>query len=106
MYRHEAELPRAAKALKPRILDDFVTTVPTAEVAAPADIAAAARTYLGALAPLLDALAKNGLDYQKVPKATLTPFLLDPAVRTAGDAVLAYSERVCHYTIGGGPTQP
>lgn len=106
MYRHEAELPVAAKQVKPRILEDFVATIPTAEKVAPPDIAGPARTYLGSLAPLLDALARAGLDYRKVPKGTLTPFLLDPGVRSAGDAVLGYSERVCHYTIGGGPTQP
>ena len=106
MYRHEAELPVAAKLLKPKILEDFVATVPSAETAAPPDIAGPARTYLGTLAPLLDALARAGLDYGKVPKGTLSPFLLDPEVRSAGQTVLAYSERVCHYTIGGGPTQP
>lgn len=101
MYRHEAELPRATTAVKEQILRDYVNTVPAALAAAPADIAPAARTYLTSVASILSALAAAGLDYKKIQKGSLTPLLLDPQIKAAGNQVLAYSQTQCHYAIGG-----
>lgn len=106
MYEHQTQLPVATTRVKEQILSDFVATVPEALASAPADIAAPARTYLTSLAHLLDALARNGLDYKKVPGGTLTPLLLDPSIKAAGNQVLSYSRTVCHYTIGAAPTGP
>jgi hypothetical protein len=104
MYRHESELPIATQKIKEQIVRDFVATVPEALAAAPAPIAPAAHTYLVSLAAVLRALDQAGLDYRRIPAGTLTPLLLDPNVKTAGNQVLAYSQTVCHYTIGGSPT--
>lgn len=106
MYAHQTQLPVATTAVKKQILSDFVATVPEALASAPPGIEASARTYLTHLAPLLDALVKGGLDYKKVPAGTLSPLLLDPSIKAAGNQVLSYSRTVCHYTIGGAPTQP
>lgn len=100
VYRHEQQLPDAASsAVKEAIVRDYVSTVPAIEAEAPAPIAAAARTYLGGVARVLAALDSAGLDYRKVPAGTLGPVLLDPAVKSAGNEVLAYSENTCHYNI-------
>lgn len=101
MYRHEADLPRAAPAIGTQILRDYVSTVPAALAAAPADIAPAARTYLSSVASILTSLADAGLDYKKVKQGSLTPLLLDPQIKAAGNQVLAYSQNQCHYAIGG-----
>lgn len=101
MYRHEAEIPVATTAVKEQILRDYVATVPEAIAAAPADIAGAAKTYLTSVATILSAVASAGLDYNKIKRGTLTPLLLDPQIKTAGDQVLSYSQTQCHYTIGG-----
>lgn len=101
MYRHEAELPLAAQKVKEQIVRDYVNTVPEALAAAPADIEAAARTYLTSVATILSSLAAAGLDYRKVKPGTLTPLLLDPQIKAAGNQVLAYSQTQCHYAIGG-----
>lgn len=106
MYSHQAQLPAATQAVKEQILGDFVATVPEALAFAPPGIEPAARTYLTSLAALLSALRADGLEYAKVPAGTLTPFLLDPGIKAAGNQVLAYSTTVCHYTIGGAPAQP
>lgn len=100
LYRHEAKLPEAAdKAVKEQFLHDYVAAVPRVEAEAPPALAAAARTYLGAVARILSAMAAAGLDYRKVPAGTLAPVLLDPSVKAAGNQVLAYSETTCHYDI-------
>jgi hypothetical protein len=104
MYRHESELPVAPQKIKELIVGDFVATVPEALAAAPPSIAPAARTYLTDLAAVLSALDQVGLDYRRIPAGTLTPLLLDPSVKAAANQVLAYSQTVCHYTIGGAPT--
>lgn len=101
MYRHEAQIPLATQSVKEQILRDYVRTVPEALAAAPADIAPAARTYLNSVAQILSALAAAGLDYKKIKPGTLTPLLLDPQIKAAGNQVLAYSQSQCHYTIGG-----
>ena len=106
MYAHEAQLPVATTRVKEETLSDFVASVPAALSTAPADIAPSARTYLTSLAGVLKALAAGGLDYKKVPAGTLTPLLLDPNIKAAGNKVLDYSRTVCHYTIGGPPAQP
>lgn len=101
MYRHEAELPVATAAVKVQILRDYVATVPEAIAAAPADISGAAKTYLTSVATILSAVASAGLDYNKIKRGTLTPLLLDPQIKAAGNQVLSYSQTQCHYTIGG-----
>jgi hypothetical protein len=101
MYRHEAELPRAAPRAKEQIVADFVATVPEAESVAPPPVAAAARTYLTAVTAILQALERAGLDYTKIKPGTLTPLLLDPSIKAAGNQVLTYSQTQCHYPIGG-----
>lgn len=101
MYRHEAELPLATTPVKEQILRDYVSTVPEALAVAPADIAPAARTYLTSVATILSSLASAGLDYKKIEPGSLTPLLLDPQIKAAGNQVLAYSQTQCHYTIGG-----
>lgn len=106
MYSHQSSLPLAAPVVKEQILSDFTATVPEALASAPPDIAPAARTYLTTLTGVLNALVKGGLDYKKVPAGTLTPLLLDPNIKAAGTQVLDYSRSVCHYAIGGAPTQP
>lgn len=106
MYSHQTQLPAATATVKKQILSDFVATVPEALASAPPDIEPSARTYLTSLASLLDALVKDGMDYKKVPPGTLTPLLLDPSIKAAGTQVLSYSRTVCHYTIGGTPTEP
>ncbi len=100
MYRHEAELPAATTDVKKQILGDYVRTVPLALAAAPSDIAPAARTYLTSVAHILAALAAAGLDYRRIKPGTLTPLLLDPRIKAAGNQVLAYSQSQCHYSIG------
>ena len=100
MYRHEAQVPLATTAVKEQILRDYVDTVPMAVAVAPADIAPAARTYLTSVDHILSALAAAGLDYKKIKPGTLTPLLLDPRIKAAGNQVLAYSQSQCHYTIG------
>jgi hypothetical protein len=104
MYQHQAQLPSAPVRIKEQILGDFVSTVPEALAAAPPAIAAAAHTYLTDLAALLAALARNGLDYKTIPAGTLAPLVLDPNVKAAASQVLAYSQTVCHYSIGGAPS--
>lgn len=106
MYRHEARMPLATTRVKEKMVEDFVHTVPEAVAAAPASIAPAAEKYLTSLASVLNSLVEAGLDYKKVPAGTLTPLLLDPSIKAAGNQVLSYSTAVCHYTIGGAPTQP
>ncbi|HLI54193.1 MAG TPA: hypothetical protein VKU88_07705 [Acidimicrobiales bacterium] len=100
LYRHEAQLPEAAdKAVKERFLRDYAAAAPRVEAEAPPALAAAAHTYLGAVARILSAMAAAGLDYRKVPAGTLAPLLFDPSVKAAGNQVLAYSETTCHYDI-------
>jgi hypothetical protein len=100
LYRHEAKLPQAAdRAVKEQFLRDYAAAVPEVEAEAPPAVAGAARTYLGAVARILSAMAAAGLDYRKVPAGTLAPLLLDPSVKAAGNQVLAYSETTCHYDI-------
>ena len=106
MYTHQSQLPVASPRVKKQILSDFASTVPEALSSAPPAIAPAAKTYLTSLASVLNALVAGGLDYKKVPAGTLTPLLLDPNIKAAGTQVLDYSRSVCHYTIGGAPTQP
>lgn len=100
MYRHEAQLPLATTRVKKQILRDYVRTVPAALAAAPPDIAPAARTYLTSVAQILSSLATAGLDYKKIRPGSLTPLLLDPRIKAAGNQVLAYSQSRCHYAIG------
>ncbi|HET9076836.1 MAG TPA: hypothetical protein VFN68_07880 [Acidimicrobiales bacterium] len=101
MYRHESELPDASPAVRKDILRDYVNTVPEALAAAPPDIAGAAGTYLHSVASILSSLVSAGLDYRKVKPGSLTPLLLDPQIKAAGNQVLAYSQSKCHYAIGG-----
>ncbi len=101
MYRHEAQLPLATARVKEQILQDYVHTVPEALAAAPPDIAPAARTYLTSVASILSSLASAGLDYKKIKAGSLTPLLLDPQIKAAGNQVLAYSQTKCHFAIGG-----
>jgi hypothetical protein len=101
VYRHEGLIPEAEPAVKVQIVDDYVSAVPEMIAEAPPSIAADANTYLTQTGKALGALAAAGLDYKKVPPGTFTALLLDPTVKSAGDAVLAFSQQQCHYTIGG-----
>ena len=101
MYRHEAQLPEASTKTKEQIVRDFLASVPTAIAQAPAPIAAPARTYLDAVAQILQSLLQAGLNYHNVQAGSLAGVLLDPSIKTAGNQVLDYSQNQCHYSIGG-----
>jgi hypothetical protein len=100
VYEHEAELPRAATTkVKEQIVGDYISAVPQMVAAAPPDIAPAARTYFEGIARILRDLTRAGLDYRKLPAGTLGPLLLDPAMKAAGNQVIAYSQTTCHYNL-------
>lgn len=86
--------------MKEQILRDYEATVPEALAVAPADIEPAARTYMTAVGRILGALAAAGLVYKKTRPGTLTPLLLDPQIKAAGNQVLDYARSQCHYVIG------
>jgi hypothetical protein len=101
-YSHEGQLPHAAtNQVRQSIVGDYVTAAPRVIAAAPPQIASAAGIYLGSVAQILADLDRVGLNAQKLPKGQLGPLLLDPKIKAAGTAVVNFSQRYCHYTIGG-----
>jgi hypothetical protein len=101
-YSHEGQLPQAANnKVRQSIVADYVTAAPGVIAAAPPSIAPAAKLYLHTVAQILADLNRVGLNAQKLPKGQLGPLLLDPKIKAAGTSVVNFSQRYCHYTIGG-----
>jgi hypothetical protein len=101
-YRHIGDLPHAANVrVREAIVEDYVDAAPTIIAAAPSSIASQAKVYISAVAQILAAFERVGLNGNKLPKGQLGPLLLDPQIKEAGNQVLAYSQSECHYTIGG-----
>lgn len=101
LYKHEQDLEVAAGTkLKEQIVTDYVKTVPKIVTESPPAIASAAKLYFDSTATILGQLVQNHLNAQK-NKGSGLALLLDPAVKTAGNQVIAYTGTNCHYTIGG-----
>jgi hypothetical protein len=101
VYRHEATLSNVPNPrVREDIVADYIRLVPRLIALAPPTIAPAARLYLTSIAAVLGSLENVALDASKLPHAQLAPLLLDPKVKAAGDNVMAFSQSVCHYTIG------
>lgn len=101
-YQHIGQLPLSAdNTIREHIVNDYITTAPRVIAAAPPPIAAAAATYLTSVAQILTDLDKVGLNAQKLPQGQLGPLLLDPRIKAAGAAVIAYAQNNCHYAVGG-----
>jgi hypothetical protein len=99
-YEHLGELPFAASLkIKEQIVGDYISFTPTVIAAAPPQIAPAAKTYLDSVAEILADLRRVGLQAAKLPRGTLGPLLLAPAIRSAAQQVLDFSQQQCHYTI-------
>lgn len=100
-YQHLASLAAAPKLkVRQEIITDYVDFAPTVIAFAPPTIAVAAKLYLDSIATVLRNLNAVGLDAQKLRTGAGISLLLDPNVRTAGDAVLNFSAQYCHYDIG------
>lgn len=101
-YRHLGQLPQAANnKVRQAIVGDYITAAPTVSAAGPPQIASSARLYLSSVAQILGDLNRVGLDARKLPTGQLGPLLLDPKIKAAGNAVIDFSQKHCHYTIGG-----
>lgn len=101
MYEHEAQIPEAANTkVKEQIVQDYIDTVPKVLAETPPALATSAPLYLHSVAQILSQLEQAGLNPTKVRGGNVAGVLLDPAVRTAGNQVLAYSSEFCHYNIG------
>jgi hypothetical protein len=101
MYEHEAQIPYAAdNKVKAQIVEDYITTVPKALAEAPRSISASAQLYLHTVGQILTQLEQADLNPTKVRGGDIAADLLNPAVKSAGNQVLAYSAEYCHYDIG------
>lgn len=101
-YRHLGQLPQAANnKVRQAIVGDYTTAAPTVIAAAPPPIAGAARTYLTTIVEILADLNRVGLNAKKLPQGQLGPLLLDPKVKAASTEIFDFSQKHCHYTIGG-----
>jgi hypothetical protein len=102
LYQHAALVPDATNLrVQQQIVADFVGFEPSVVAAAPAEIAPAAKLYLGRVAGVLAALNRVSLNAAKLQPGALIPYLFDPTVKAAGTKVVAFAATDCHYTIGG-----
>ena len=68
---------------------------------APPPVASDSKLYFTAVSEILGDLQKAGLDPKKLSDPNLGHLLLDPAIKSAGDRVMAFVSDNCNYTIGG-----
>lgn len=101
-YQHVNTLVEAPKlSVRERIVKDYVSFAPRVQSAAPPQIAPAAHLYLSSVATVMRDLLKAGLDPTKVTGTQAAHLVTNPAVVAAGQQLMAFSARYCHYEIAG-----
>jgi len=102
VYQHLGNIAAAPRLqVRQQIIGDYVNFAPALIASAPPSIAAAAKLYIGSIAIALRDLDAVDLNAQKLRTGQVLGLLLNPTVRSAGNAVLAFSSQYCHYDIGG-----
>jgi hypothetical protein len=83
---------------KDAIARQYVSFVPVLEASAPGTVAASVKTYVGSVAPLLNALIANDFNALQVPTSTYS-ILNRPDVSAAYNQLIAYSKQDCGYNL-------
>ena len=103
-YEHLKTAQAATSAAaKTQIVDGYVTFAPTLEAAAPPAIAAAVKTYVGAIAPFIRAWAAANFQVYTMTKAQLAG-ISSPAVGQAGQQLISFAGHECNYNLPANST--
>lgn len=106
IYQHMGDLPHViSRKVTESIIGDYVAYAPTVVAQAPPAIHPSAAAYIGAVSTYLHELIQSGLDQGHLPTGSLAT-LSTPALRTDYSDVFGYTQTQCHYTIGGGSSNP